>query len=90
VAPCRVVKRYAGLTSTFANLSDTGFTPAVAAGKPFLTTIRRFSSLIESGANHFKFRMLILRCSSHILMAHGLHHRREIPGKGRAFTGSTE
>ncbi len=49
-----------------------------------------FLSLIESGANHFKFRMLILRCSSHILMPHGLHHRREIPGKGRAFTGSTE
>ena len=35
-----------------------------------------FSSLIEGRTHQFKFRMLILHRSSHILVPHRLHHRR--------------
>src|SRR3984893_1136690 len=35
---------------------------------------------IQSDTNHFKFRMLVLHRSSHIPMAHRLHHGREVSG----------
>ena len=38
-----------------------------------------FLFLVESGANDFKLRTLILHRSSNILVPHCLHHRRQIP-----------
>jgi len=79
-------QKVAGLTSTFANLCGYWIHSSSCCGEALFDTIRRFSSRLRA-ARTISVRMLILRCSSHILMPHGLHHRREIPVKDAPSPG---